>query len=275
MASVDGYGVSGLSQVTALVGGRLESMQSLSCPSNQRLDQESGQCALKSNIDILKGQLMDLKQISKSSHPHGKGNSQRPANLQNGPWSSQQLRSKSTEKTEKIGIGQTTSNQVLAYEQKSAKKTEIEDNFLDYQDFPPIRTRVITSSSDRMKVIDERKEDKRSIQRNLTDLLDEVNNSYDRMETAEEDEEFNFEKEAEKCQEQLSLFSDAYVLDMSECNLEPVSRKLSTNLGAPEVEEMKKTDEAEPPSTFKKLVYFTSVAATTGFYFLMRKHNLL
>lgn len=275
IACVEANRVCGFSHVSASVGGQLENKKSLSCPSNQRLDQESGQCALASNIGLKNEQYYDANKYGNFSHPQSIGSTTRPVNLQTGPWSSQQSRSKSTEKIDKIGIGQTTSTQVLANEQESNKKPENDDNFLEYENFPAIRTRVLTSSSDRTKVIEVRREDKRSIHRNLTDLLDEVNNSYERMETAEEDEEFNFEKEAEKCQEQLSLFSDAYVLDMSECNLESDSRNVSANLGAPEVEELKKAGEAEPPSTFKKLVYFTSVAATTGFYFLMRKHNLL
>ena len=228
IACVEEYRVCGYSHVAALVGGQLESRKSLSCPSNQRLDQESGQCALISNIGLKKEQYFDDIRNGKSSHPQSKGGTIWPETLQTGPLSSQQARSKSIDKTEKIGIGQTTSTQVLAYEQDYSKRLENEDNFLEYENFPPIRTRVLTSSSDRTKVIEEKRDDKRSIQRNLTDLLDEVNNSYERVETAEEDEEFNFEKEAEKCQEQLSLFSDAYVLDMSECNLESDSRIVSS-----------------------------------------------
>lgn len=275
MTCIDTNRVSDFLHEAAALGGQLECMQSLSCPSNQRLDQESGKCALKSNNNLHQEKCIDVKPIGRLPHLQSTGSAQRPENLSNGPWNSQQVRSKSTEKVEKIGINQTTSTHVLACEHPPKKQSEIGNNFLEYEYFPSIRTRVITSSSDKTKVIEGRKEEKRAIQRNLTDLLDEVNNSYDRMETAEEDEEFNFEKEAEKCQEQLSLFSDAYVLDMSECNLESDSRNASANLGVQEVEELKKPDESEPPSTFKKLVYFTSVAATTGFYFLMRKHNLL
>ena len=110
----------------------------------------------------------------------------------------------------------------------------------------------------------------------MTELLDEITSRSEHSETADDDGDFDFDKESEKCLEHLNQIKDAYVFDMSECNLEEVNPTAVS-----EDEESKnrvdkiKEEEFEEPSTLRKFAYFTSVAATTGFYFFMRKHNLL
>lgn len=132
----------------------------------------------------------------------------------------------------------------------------------------PIRTRVISRASKKIEQVKETNKIVSNISsKNLTELLHEIVSRSDSSDEMIDDEDFDFDKESEKCQEQLNMIKDAYVVDLPD----------------PDVDNQQIHKESEDSNkgsqdallSFKKIAYFTSVAATTGFYFLLRKHSIL
>jgi hypothetical protein len=158
--------------------------------------------------------------------------------------------------------------------------------FWEKEFLPSIRTRVISRGSKQTLPIREGQPIKeeglmanqpKPIPRNLTELLQEMNNSTDSISmNLDDEEEFDFDKESKKCEEQISQIKDAYVVDLPDLNGDkengsPVNNQDIAFDGKADDD----TDKQGSSSVFKKIAYFTSVAATTGFYFLMRRHQIL
>ena len=199
-------------------------------------------------------------------------------------------RARSLEKPKReVGYGSgyteisTTKNRML---NASNSKKQAGAGFWDKEFQPCIRTRVISRGSKQQVQLRENRPHKeeefkatqpKKIPRNLTDLLQEMNSSSDSISmNLEDEEEFDFDKESKKCEDQISQIKDAYVVDLPDL-------KEDKEIGSPVIhQESPETAKAEDnpekqgsSSVFKKIAYFTSVAATTGFYFLMRRHQIL
>lgn len=157
--------------------------------------------------------------------------------------------------------------------------------FWDKEFQPSIRTRVISRGSKQDPIGESRAfkgdgflaNQLKPIQRNLTELLQEMNNSGDSMSmNLDDEEEFDFDKESKKCEDQISQIKDAYVVDLPDLNADrEVGSPMINQEIALEPKAEDDPDKQGSSSVFKKLAYFTSVAATTGFYFLMRRHQIL
>lgn len=158
--------------------------------------------------------------------------------------------------------------------------------FWDSEFQPAIKTRIISQAkkNDKSKSPEPKKSEKHKqkgtslVNRELTDLLLEMNSLSNMSEkvssvSADEEEEFDYDKESQRYHEQISQIKDAYVVDMPDINYEVQSIK---DNGKELSSKKSDSDSSEQnPSALKKIAYFTSVAATTGFYFLMRRHHIL
>lgn len=157
--------------------------------------------------------------------------------------------------------------------------------FWERQFQPPFRTEVIARGSKQVQPRETRPHKEggvatrpsKMIPRNLTELLQEMNNSGDSISmNMEDEEEFDFDKESKKCEDQISQIKDAYVVDLPDLNGDKELGPMTLNQDAAlESKAGDDPDKQGSSSVFKKIAYFTSVAATTGFYFLMRRHQIL
>jgi hypothetical protein len=122
-----------------------------------------------------------------------------------------------------------------------------------------VKTRVLCQASDEKLVqTDGATGDE---DESLSDILGKLVGS----DGEDQEEEFDFDRESMNCKEQLSQIKDAYTLEMPEGGEEKRCAKEGEGQSPGETES----------TPFQKLLYFTSVAATTGFYFLMRKHHII
>jgi hypothetical protein len=198
-------------------------------------------------------------------------------------------RARSLEKTGKEDCFGTKFNEIYTTKNRqlnaSNSKKQVAKGFWDKEFQPTIRTRVISRGSKQVQMRETRPQREsglmakqpKIIPRNLTELLQEMNNSADSMSmNLEDEEEFDFDKESKKCEDQISQIKDAYVVDLPDLNAD---KEIGSPTGNQEAAfEAKADDEPDKKgssSVFKKIAYFTSVAATTGFYFLMRRHQIL
>jgi hypothetical protein len=197
--------------------------------------------------------------------------------------SSRALRSSKTKSMEKI-VKKPVSEGEFSLQKKAFGKQSINQpaekdgtHFIEL-DSVRVKTRVLSRAKPELTPEEDERAGRRTeghpIPRNLTELLNEIDSEEEKMggdsdldKANDDEEEFDFDKESKKCQDQLNQIKDAYLVDLPEINPDEAL--------SPPKEEDKREHEKEQSSSLKKVLYFSSLAATTGFYFLMRKHQIL